>query len=415
MNYELFIAKKIFFSKNGQEQISRPIVRLATAGIAISLAVMLIAVGVVIGFKKEVREKLIGFGSHIQVSASFNNQTYETKPIQFDSTLLQQIRMSPYVNHAQCFATQPGIIKVSDDFQGIVLKGIDKDFDWTFFQNNLIEGKTFSISDTATSNETLLSKKLADMLHLSVNDKFFAYFIINGKVRVRPLTVSGIYSTGFSDYDKIFIIGDIKHIRKLNQWEEKQCSGLEIEVNDFDQLDEAIDNIYPIIGNMYDQEGNYYMLKTIQEINPQIFSWLNLLDMNAIVILLLMMLVAGFTMVSGLLILILDRTNMIGILKALGASNNSLQKLFHYVSLFIVGRGMIIGNLLGLILIFLQKNYKIIPLDPDIYYTDAVPIELSWINILLINIGVLIISSLILRLSTFIISKISPIKSIQFE
>lgn len=415
MNFELFIAQKIFFSKSGQERISRPIVRLATTGIAICLAAMIIAVGIVVGFKQEVRNKLIGFGSHIQVSASFSNQTYETTPIQFDSTLIKNIEGSPYVKHVQRFATQPGIIKVNDDFQGFVLKGIDQDYDWTFFKNNLTEGSTFTLSDSTTSNQALISQKVAELLQLSVGDKFHAYFIIDGKVRVRPMEVSGIYSTGFSDYDKIFIIGDIRHVRKLNQWEEGECSGVEIELNDFNQMEQATESIYPYIGNQYDAKGMFYMMKSIQDINPQIFSWLDLLDMNAIVILILMMLVAGFTMISGLLILILDRTNMIGILKALGASNLSIQKLFHYISLFIVGKGMIIGNIIGGILCLLQKQFNIIKLDPDIYYVDTVPIELSWIKILLINIGVFLISSLILRLSTFIISKISPIKSIRFE
>lgn len=415
MNYELFIAKKIFFSKDGKGRISHHMVRIATGGIAISLAVMLIAIGVVIGFKQEVRNKLIGFGSHIQISASFSNQTYETQPIQFDATTINQLNNCPVVQHIQQFATQPGIIKVDENFQGIVLKGIDKDFNWDFFKNNLVEGDIFTISDSTSSNETVISKKVADMMRLSVGDKFHIYFVINGKVRVRPLIVSGIYSSGFSDYDKLFILGDIRHIRKLNQWEDDQCSGLEIEIKDFYEMDKSFESIYSLIGNKRDSAGNFYMMKTIQEINPQIFSWLDLLDMNAKVILILMMFVAGFTMISGLLILILDRTNMIGVLKALGANNSSVQKLFFYVSLLIVGKGMILGNIIGLSLCFLQRNLHIVKLDPDIYYVSSVPIELSIINILLVNVGVFLISSIILKLSTFIITKISPIKSIRFE
>lgn len=415
MNYELFIAKRIFFSKKGKERISQHMVHIATGGIAISLAVMLIAIGVVIGFKQEVRNKLIGFGSHIQVSASFSNQTYETQPIQFDSTTISLLRNTSGVKHVQRFATQPGILKVNEDFQGVVLKGVDKDFNWDFFQKNLVEGSTFGLSDSTSSNQSLISKKMADLMQLSLGDKYHIYFVINGKVRVRPLEVTGIYSSGFSDYDKLFIIGDIRHVRKLNQWEDDQCSGVEIEINDFQKLAETSDAIYSSIGNKRDQSGNFYMIKTIQEINPQIFSWLDLLDMNAKVILILMMFVAGFTMISGLLILILDRTNMIGVLKALGASNISVQKLFFYVSLLIVGKGMIIGNLLGLTLCFLQKNLHIIKLDPDVYYVNAVPVEIPFIYIILVNIGVFFISSLILRASTFIITKISPIKSIRFE
>ena len=415
MNLEFFIAKKIYFSPSQGKNISRPIIRLATAGIALSLAVMIIAIGVVVGFKKEVRNKLIGFSSHIQVSASFSNLTYETHPIQFDSSLVQLINSNPYVTHTQPFATQPGIIKLNEEFQGVVLKGVDASYNWSFFRNNLVEGTLPCITDTAFTSQTLISKKQSEMLRLNVGDKFHVYFIIDGKVRVRPLEVSGIYSTGFSDYDKIFIIGDIHHIRKLNQWEESECSGLEIELSDFEQLDAAMDDLYPLVGNQHDTKGSFYMLKSIQETNPQIFSWLDLLDTNVVIILLLMMLVAGFTMISGLLILILDRTNMIGVLKALGAANSSIQKTFLYIAIFLVGKGMLLGNLLGLFLCLIQTHYGIIKLDPDVYYVTAVPIELSVSNLLLTNVVVLLISTAILKLSTSIITSISPIKSIRFE
>jgi lipoprotein-releasing system permease protein len=414
VSYELFIAKKIFMGKEAKQKISGSIVRLATGGIALSLMIMIIAVGIVVGFKKEVRNKLIGFGSDVQVSASFSNQTYETVPIQFDTLLINKLKQQPSVLHVQPFATLPGIMKVGDDFHGMVFKGVDAQYDWSFFQKNLKEGEICPISDSS-GNQTLISKKIADLLHLKVGDKFHTYFVINGKVRVRPLSVSGIYSTGFSDYDNLFVVGDIRHIRKLNQWEDDQCSGIEIDIHDFNQLEEAKKEIYSVVGNRFDNKGNYYMMKDITEINPQIFGWLDLLDTNVVIIFILMIAVAGFTMISGLLILILDRTNMIGVLKAMGANNASIQKLFLYIALFIVGKGMLIGNFLAFTFCFLQKKFGIIQLDPEVYYVESVPVELSWLNILWVNVGVFLLSTIILRLSTFIITKISPIRSIRFE
>ena len=415
MKFEFFIAKRIQFNKEGERKISRPIVRLTMGGIALSLAVMILSVGIVIGFKQGVRNKLIGFGSHIKISSSFSNHTYKKKKQKIDSSLIDRINLLPDVKHAQQFATQPGIVKVDGNFQGVVLKGIDKDYDWTFFENYLIAGEIFQINDSSSTNQTLISKKIADLLQLEVGDKFFTYFIIDGKVRVRPFTVSGIYTTGFSDYDKIFIIGDIKHIRKLNKWTEDECSGIEIEINDFSLIEEVQESLFNIIGNRTDEAGNYYMMKSIQQINPQIFGWLDLLNTNVVIILILMIAVASFTMVSGLLILILDRTNMIGILKALGATNQSIKKIFLYHTLLLVGKGMVWGNFIALTLTLIQKKFAVLKLDPEMYYVDSVPIELSFFNIVLVNVGTIIISYLVLRLSTHIITRIAPIKAIRFE
>lgn len=415
MLFEFFIAKRIRYNNTGEKKISRPIIRLTMGGIALSLTVMLLAVGIVVGFKQEVRNKLIGFGSHVQISSSFSNHTYQTQSLKIDSTLIDKIKALPDVEHAQHFATQPGIIKVDGNFQGVVLKGIDNDFDWSFFKNYLIEGEIFQIEDSITDNRTLISKKLSDLLQLNIGDKFFTYFIIDGKVRVRPFVVNGIYRTGFSDYDKIFIVGDIKHIRKLNKWSKNESSGIEIQLFDFSKIEEVQESLFGIIGNKRDEAGNYYMMKNIQEINPQIFGWLDLLDTNVVIILILMIAVASFTMISGLLILILDRTNMIGILKALGANNHSIRKIFLYHTLLLVGKSMIVGNIVVLLLTYLQKKFSIIKLDPEMYYIDSVPIELSVTNILLVNLCTIIIAYLVLRLSTHIITKIAPVKAIKFE
>lgn len=415
MNLELFIAKRIHFDKKGDRTIPRPIVRIAENGVIVSLMVMLVAIGILNGFKTEVREKLIGFGSHIQISSSVSNQTYETQPIQITDGTLDSLRAMPSVAHAQRFATQPCILKNGDVVQGCVLKGVDKDHDWDFFQSNLKEGEVFSLNDTITSNSTFISKKIANLMGLKVGDKYLTYFIIDGKVRARQFIVSGIYETGFLDYDKLFILGDINHIKKLNGWEEEQCSGVEILINDFDKLEEAEQEVFEVIGNKYDKNGNYYLKRTIRQINPQIFSWLDLLNTNVVIILVLMTLVAGFTVISGLLILILERTNMIGILKAMGAQNNSIKKIFHYDAFLLIGKGMLIGNILGIGICLLLKNYDIIPLNADDYYVSSVPAKLQLWHIIVVNICTLLVSAVILHIPTKIIAKISPIKSIKFD
>lgn len=415
MNLELFIAKRIHFEKRGEKNVPRPIVRIVMNGIAVSIMVMLISVGILNGFKTEVREKLIGFGSHIQISSSVSNQTYETQPIQIGQGIIDSLNALPDVKHAQYFATQPCILKAGDIIQGCVLKGIDKDYEWNFFRNNLKEGELFMVNDTATTNQTIISKKIANLLELKVNDKYLAYFIIDGKVRARQLTVSGIYETGFLDYDKLFIIGDIKHVRKLNGWDDDQCSGVEVLINDFNRLDIAQEQVFDVVGNQYDNNGNYYLMKTIKQINPQIFSWLDLLNTNVVIILVLMTLVAGFTIISGLLILILERTNMIGMMKAMGATNKSIWKIFFYHTFFLIGKGILIGNVIGITACYLLQKHQILPLNADDYYVSFVPARLELIHIIIVNICTILVSAAILHIPTNIIAKISPIKSIKFD
>ncbi|MBR5695107.1 MAG: ABC transporter permease [Paludibacteraceae bacterium] len=415
MNLELFIAKRIHFEKKGERNVPRPIVRIVMNGIVVSLTVMLIAVGILNGFKAEVREKLIGFGSHIQISSSVSNQTYETQPIQIGNDIIDSLKHLPDVKHAQRFATQPCILKVGDVIQGCVLKGIDHDYEWSFFRNNLKEGDLFQVNDTATTNQTIISKKIAELLGLKVGDSYLSYFIIDGKVRARQLNVSGIYETGFQDYDKLFIMGDIKHVRKLNNWDDEQCSGVEVIINDFKQLDKAQEEAFSVIGNRYDNNGNYYLMRTIKQINPQIFSWLDLLNTNVVIILVLMALVAGFTIISGLLILILERTNMIGLMKAMGATNKSIWKIFFYHAFFLIGKGIIIGNIIGIAVCYLLQNHQIIPLNADDYYVDFVPARLELAHIIIVNICTIVVSAAILHIPTNIIAKISPIKSIKFD
>lgn len=413
MSLEYFIAKRIHFQQ-GKKNVSRPAVRIATIGIALGLAVMLISVAVVIGFKKEIRNKTIGFGGHIQVSNFDNNNTFETNPIKVDKALMNKITAIDGVKHVQRFATKPGIIKTDTEFQGVVIKGIDKGFNWDFFKSNLVEGNVLDVSGATPGNQVVLSKYLANLLGLKLGDSFYTYFI-QEKVRARKFKIVGIYSTNFIEYDKLFILADMRQVQALNDWSSDSFSGLEILVNDFNRIDELGDKVYDVTANKFNKEGNAYTTQTIKQLNPQIFSWLSLLDMNVWVILLLMLAVAGFNMISGLLILILERTNMIGILKSMGSTNWSVRKIFLYHSAFLIGKGMLWGNVIGLSLCAIQYFTGIIPLDPQSYYVATVPVSFNWLYILLLNLGTLVASLLMMVGPSYLITKINPAKIIRYE
>ncbi|MHB9055801.1 MAG: ABC transporter permease [Paludibacteraceae bacterium] len=414
MNLEYFIAKRIHFEKKDGKNVSRPAVRIATIGIAVGVAVMLVSIAVVLGFKQEIRNKTIGFGSHIQITNFDNNNSYEMQPIKMTDSMQNALRAIPGVKHIQRFVTKPGIIKTENDFQGMVLKGVGPEFDWDFFKSNLTEGEILNVKDSTAKNEVIISKTLADLLGLKMGDSFFAYFLQN-QIRARKFTIKGIYSTNFTDYDKLFILTDIRIAQRLNGWEDKYFSGLEILISDFKYLDKINNAVYAVAANKFDAEGNGYFIQNIRQLNPQIFSWLDLLDMNVWVILFLMLAVAGFNMISGLLILILEKTNMIGILKSYGAKNWSIRKIFLYESIFLIGKGMLWGNILGLLICFIQYQFKIIPLDPVSYYTNTVPITFNWLYIILLNSGTLITSILMLIGPSYLITKISPATIMRYE
>lgn len=411
---ELFIAKRIYQSNEGQKQVSKPAVRIAMLGIAIGLAVMIVSVAVVIGFKKEVREKVIGFGSHIQICNFDSNQSYETRPIVASNSLMDELSAMQGVQRVQRFSTKPGIIKTEDNFQGMVLKGVGPEYDLDFYRDYLLEGELPSFSDTTANNEILISKELANKLNLKLGDKIYTYFI-QDNVRARRFTIKGIYQTNFSEYDNLFVIGDLYTVNRLNQWEPEQVSGIEIQVNDYNRLEQTADDISSLIDSRKDSYEGHYFTQTIQQLNPQIFAWLDLLNLNVWSILVLMIGVAGFTMISGLLIIILERTNMIGVLKALGANNGMIRKIFLYFSVFLIGKGMLLGNIIGLTLCWLQSTFKIIKLEPETYYVDSVPVELSIWIVLLLNICTLLVSVLMLLGPSHLITKINPAQSIRFE
>ena len=415
MSLELFIAKRIYKGNEGKKKVSPPAVRIAIVSIALGLTVMILSVCIVIGFKQEVRNKIVGFGSHIQVTNFDNNTSYETQPIAITDSLINAIRNTPNIKHIEKFATKPGMIKTDEDFQGIVVKGVGEDFNWDFFKQNLVEGTVPNITSEETSNDVVISQTLSNKLNLKPGDSFSTFFFVQQKARARKFNIVGIYQTNFSEYDKLFIISDIKHVLRLNDWDEDQVSGLEILVDDYNKLDQTSTELYYNLSPLRDRFGNAFYTRSIKQLNPMTFSWLDLLDINVIIILILMLIVPGFTTISGLLIIILERTNMIGILKALGQNNTSIRKIFLNISFFLISKGLFWGNVIGLSCCFIQKHFGIIKLNPQDYYASVVPIEINFWHILLLNIGTLIISMLILIGPSYMVSKISPAKTIRFE
>jgi lipoprotein-releasing system permease protein len=380
----------------------------------LGLAVMITALAIVVGFKNEVGRKVMGFGAHIQITSLTNNKTYDLPPISYSDTLINAIKEVPNVSYTQITATKPAIIKTKTDFQGIVLKGVDENYNWDFFKEYLREGEIPVYNDSTPSNKVLISQKQADALKLKVGDKFICYFI-QSDVRLRQFTISGIYSTGLADFDKLFVVTDIQHVRMLNNWDNKTATSIEVFVNDLNYLGDTSYNIFLATANNFTGNYNPYYTRSIYELQPQIFGWLDLLDLNMVVILILMFSVATFTMISGLLIIILEKTTLIGTLKVLGANNWTIRKIFLYQASFLIGKAMLWGNVIGLGIYFIQKYLKVIKLDPEIYFVDYAPVELIPWQFVALNICVGVAILAILIIPSYLIAKISPAKSIKFE
>ena len=414
MDWKLFVARRIYRSNEGGKEVSRPAIRIAMLGIAIGLAVMIVSVAVVIGFKHEVRDKVVGLGSDIMVTNFDPQESYQTIPIHATDSLLSVLQETNGVKHVQRYSTKPGMIMTEDDFQGMVLKGIPQEYDWTFLRKHLQEGEIPVFTDSVSSNQVLISRTLADKLRLSVGDKIHTYYI-EDQVRARRLTIAGIYQTNFSAYDDLFLLTDLHTVNRLNNWKPGQVSGIEVEVKDYTQLEDVKEDIRTRIDMQTDAFGSTYYTRMVEEANPQIFAWLGLLDMNVWVILVLMTGVAGFTMISGLLILILERTNMIGVFKALGADNRSIRRIFLTFSVFLIGRGMLWGNLIGVSLCLVQSRFRVFKLDPATYYVDSVPIKFNLWLWLLLNVCTLLVAVLMLVGPSYLVTRIHPAKAIRFE
>ncbi len=415
MHFPLFIAKRLYSEQGDKRKVSRPAIHIATAGVAIGLAVMIISVCVVLGFKHTIRDKVIGFGSHIQVADFLTLQQMEQYPIVIDDSMIDVLKHIPDVAHVQRFAMKEGILKTDSDFLGVAFKGVGPEFDSNFIHNNMVEGSIPPFSDSVSHNKILVSQLMADKLHLKSGQRIFAYFFDNNGVRTRRFTIAGIYQTNLKKYDETIVFTDLYTAVKLNGWESDQASGAELSVNNFDNLDMVESRVISKVKGTVDHYGETYSSATIKELNPQIFQWLDLMDLNVWIILALMLIVAGVTMISGLLIIILERTSMIGILKALGARNKTIRHTFMWFAVFIIGKGMLIGNVLSLGLLALQQAFGIIKLDAQTYYVSTVPVEINALYIVALNVATLLISVFMLVAPSYLISHIHPAKSMRYE
>ena len=414
MNLPFFIARRIYSDQGDKRKVSRPAIRIATLGVGIGLAVMIITVSVVLGFQHTIRDKVVGFGSHIQVQNIMSFNTSSRVPVCIDDSMLNVLNNLKGVRHAERYALTQGILKTDDDFLGVVFKGIGPEYDMTFLKENLVEGEMPQFSDTTNTNKLLLSRMIADKLKLSVGDRVYAYFI-DESVRTRRYTVVGIYQTNMTRFDESLCLTDLYATVKINGWEKGEVSGAELLVDNFDQLEQTADEVVDKVNRSTDKNGNIFSSQTIYEAYPQVFTWLELLDINVWIILALMVCVSGFTMISGLLIIILERTQMIGVMKALGARNKTIRHTFLWFAAFIIGQGLILGNIIGLGLIFLQKATGFVSLDPQTYYVSEAPMEINIPLFILLNIATLLISIFVLIAPSYLISHIHPAKSMRYE
>ncbi len=417
LNLELFIARRIFADPENKKKFSRSVISFALFGIAFGVMIMILSVAVVTGFKKEIRDKVIGFGAHIQIVNFDSNSSFETIPVNKNQPWLERLTNLEGVKHVEVFATKPGIIKTDDEMMGMVLKGVGPDFDWQFFRENLVAGSVFSVSDSGSTDKVLISGQVASMLKLKTGDPMFCYFLNDDATnqRMRRFSVSGIYQSSLEEFDRLFVLADIQQVRKLNNWRQDQVSGFEITLNNFDRLDELTKKAKELTIHYSEQDSTLLRPVSITSKYPQIFDWLNLLDLNVWIILTLIIIVAGFNMVSGLLILILERTSMIGTLKAVGGNNQSIRKIFLYLAFFLIGRGMLWGNIAGIGFCLLQSYFHIFRLDAASYYLEYVPINLKISHLLLLNAGTLMITLLMLILPSWYVSRISPDRALRFD
>lgn len=414
MNLPFFIAKRIYSDQGDKRKVSRPAIRIATLGVGIGLAVMIVTVSVVLGFQHTIRDKVIGFGSHIQVQNIMAFNSTDRYPVCVDDSMMTVLKDLKGVKHVERYAITQGILKTDEDFLGVLFKGVGPEYDMTFLMQHLVEGEIPQFSDSTSTNKILISKLIADKLQLKAGDRIFAYFI-DENVRTRKYTISGIYQTNMTRFDESLCFTDLYAACKLNGWEEDQVTGAEILVEDFEQLQATEDEVIAKVNRTTDKYLNTYSSQTIYEAYPQVFTWLELLDINVWIILALMVCVAGFTMISGLLIIILERTQMIGVLKALGARNKTIRHTFLWFAAFIIGQGLLLGNILGMGIVILQNATGVITLDAQTYYVSEVPMEINIPLIILLNVATLLISIFVLIAPSYLISHIHPAKSMRYE
>jgi len=425
-NFPLFIARRIYGQTDDHKKVSRPAIAIATAGVAIGLAVMIVTVAVVLGFKHTIRDKVVGFGSHIQVLNVRTAGMQGTLPICVDDSLRQALEGTPGVRHAARFTMTQGILKTDDNFLGVMFKGIGPEYDTAFLAESMVEGQLPPFADKnprpgeANSKDNpypiVISQTMASKLKLKSGDAVYAYFIGDHVSRL-AFQVTGVYQTNMKRFDDLFCITDLYVANRRNGWKGDQCSGAELLVDDFDQLEHTDQRLYTMFSEKgrLDSEGNTLSSMTIEQAYPTVFQWLDLLDINVWIILGLMVALAGFTMISGLLIIILERTQMIGVLKAVGARNSLIRHTFLWFAVFIIGRGLLWGNIIGIGIVLLQQATGLVRLDPQTYYVSQVPMELNLLLVLLLNAGTLLISVLVLVGPSYLVSRIHPARSMRYE
>lgn len=409
-----FLASRIHSAHGGERNVSLPAVRIATLGMAVGLAVMIVSVCVVVGFKHTIRDKVTGFGSHVVVRNFQSSADDEPLPVCCSDSLLAALGHAPGVRHVQRYAMTQGLLKTDSDFLGVALKGMGEEWDTLFMHQNLVAGSIPAYAAGATSNDIVISRLMADKLGLGVGQRVFAYFLGDGTVRTRRFTVAGIYQTNLTRYDEALVFCSLPTVQHLNAWADDQASGVEMTVADFSRLSETALWLVRHVNRTLDRYGQTLTSATIHDLNPQIFSWLGLLDLNVWIILALMICVAAVTMTSGLLIIILERIPMIGILKALGASDSTVRHTFLWLGMYIVVKGLAIGNVLGIGICLVQKYTGLVSLDPQTYYVSQAPVEVSIPLIVLLNAGTLAVCALILLLPTLLVSHIHPARTMKF-
>jgi len=417
LNTAFFIASRIA-NNSDKSAIANVVIRIAIIAIALSIIVMILSVAIITGFQNEIREKVIGFGSHILIqNHSTNNNakfTYESIPVSKNQDFYKQIKNNKAVKNIQIYATKAGIIKTKTDIEGVILKGVGSDYDWSFFEKYIVDGKTFRVNDTAKTNKVIISKYIASLLKLKTGDDLFMYFI-QQPPRLRKYYIEGIYQTGMEEYDKLMVIADIADIQKLNDWNDTLVSGFEVLINDFADLENQTKFVRRNVSGTFMRDGTKFKVSNIKENNSQIFDWLKLTEMNVKVIIVIMLFVSFINMAVALLIVILEKSVMIGTLKALGIKNTSIQKIFIYQAFFIIGKGLFYGNIIAIALLLIQFYGGVITLDASSYYVDKVPVNLKLIHLLALNAGTLFITLLLLIIPSFVITRIEPVKVMRFN
>ena len=410
MNFEKFVAKRLHTESNLQHSISKPILKMAVAAVSLSITVMILAIATGKGLQEKISAKVTGFTSDIQVTVLDLNQSLELSPISPDSMVIMSLYEIEGVEHVQTQISKNALIKTDTEFEGIVVKGVDNNFDWSFINTHLTQGQLPKYNSYEKSNEILISKKLSQTLGLKINDQALFYFQgkQNNQPLIRKFTIKGIYETGIEIFDDLYIFADLKHLQKINRWSENQFSSIEIKVNKDYNID-AIQSLVEIV-TPFDTK-----VSSSKSLYPQIFDWIKLFDLNIAIILIIMIVVASINMISSLLIIILERTKMIGLLKALGAASISIKKIFLYHAFYLLQKGLIIGNGIGLSLIALQHFLAPIELDPAHYYVKKLPVALSIENWLSINLMSFFICMVLLIIPALIIQKVEPVKAMRYE